>query len=103
LEKLAHNISEIISKKLGYDDDKQSVIAYGLTAIFQMFSIFLIVSIIGIIGRFWAECMVIFLAVGLLRKATGGAHSETMQGCLVISIFSISFLAFLSKYLFGSF
>jgi accessory gene regulator B len=100
VEKLAHNLSEKIAEKLGYDQDKKEVIAYGLTAIFQMVGIFSIASFIGIVGGFWYESMVLFLAVGLFRKSTGGAHSSTFQGCIIISIFSISFFAFLSRYLF---
>jgi len=100
MEKLAVSISKFIAAKLNYEKDKQEVIAYGLTAIFQMVSIFVIASVIGLIGNFWAESTIIFLAVGILRKSTGGAHSQTMKGCLIISIFSISFLGFLAKYLF---
>ncbi|HAZ20297.1 MAG TPA: accessory regulator AgrB, partial [Clostridiales bacterium] len=44
MEKLAHNLSEKIAEKLGYDQDKKEVIAYGLTAIFQMVGIFSIAS-----------------------------------------------------------
>lgn len=100
MEKLANNISDRIAEKLGYDGEKRSVIAYGLIAIFQMLSIFAITSVIGIVGKFWLESMVIFLAVGILRKSTGGAHSNTFQSCIILSIFSISFLGFLANHIF---
>ena len=99
MEKLAHNIAETIAINLHYDDDKKAVIAYGLAAIFQMASIFVITSIIGLLCGFWMESMVVFLAVGFLRKSTGGAHSKTFQGCMIISIFSIALLSFLARYI----
>lgn len=98
MEKLAHSLSEIIALRLNYDEDKKAVIEYGLTAIFQIVSMFIVSSIIGLLAGFWIESMVIFLAVGLLRKSTGGAHSQTMQGCMIISVFSISFMAFIATY-----
>ena len=100
MEKLANRISEFIAKKLNYDEEKTKVMAYGLAAIFQMVSIFIISSIIGLLAGFWIESMFIFLGVGLLRKSTGGAHSQTFQGCMIISIFSIAFLSFVSRYMF---
>ena len=99
MEKLSLNIAEAISKSLNYNNDKKEVIAYGLAAIFQMISIFIITFIIGLFAGFWIESMIIFMSVGLLRKATGGAHSQTFQGCMIISIFSIFFLSFLAHYL----
>ena len=64
-----------------------------------MVSIFIITSVIGLAGGFWVESLVIFLGVGILRKSTGGAHSQTFQACLIISIFSISLLSLLSSHL----
>lgn len=99
MEKLSQNISNIIAAKLNYDDEKRAVIQYGLAAIFQFIGIFVITSIIGLFAGFWIESMVIFLSVGMLRKSTGGAHSETFQGCMIISILSICVLSILARYL----
>ncbi len=100
MEKLANKIAELIAVHLSHDQEKTAVIAYGLAAIFQMVTILTVTLIIGIIGGFWPECIVIFFSVGLLRKSTGGAHSQAFIGCLFISIFTISFMAFLARYLF---
>lgn len=99
MEILAKSLSEKIAIKLHFGSEKREVIAYGLTAIFQMVAIFVITSVVGIIGGFWYECMVLFIGVGLLRKSVGGAHSQTFTGCLFISILTITFLAFLSRFL----
>lgn len=99
METLAHNIAQKIAFQLAYDEDRQSVIAYGLTAIFQILTIFAVISIIGVIFDFWYECVIIFLEVGIIRKSTGGAHSQTMKGCLMISVLSVILLSTLSRYL----
>lgn len=98
LEKLAHNIAEKISVQIACDQDKTAVIAYGLTAMFQMAVIFTAISIIGILSDFWYESIVIFFGVGIIRKSTGGAHARTMYGCILISILSIVLLSALSRY-----
>ena len=100
METLAYNIAEKIAVEMNYDEDKKAVIAYGLTAIFQMATIFAVISIIGILFDFWYESIIIFLGVGIIRKSTGGAHSRTMEGCLVISVLSITILSTMSRYFF---
>ena len=100
LETLAFNIAEKISVEMNFDEDKKAVIAYGLTAIFQMATIFAVISIIGILFDFWYESIIIFLGVGIIRKSTGGAHSQTMEGCIVISVLSITILSTLARYFF---
>ena len=101
MEILAFNIAEKIAVEMNYDEDKKAVIAYGLTAIFQMATIFAVISIIGILFGFWYESIVIFLGVGIIRKSTGGAHSQTMKGCLVISVLSITILSTMARYFFA--
>ncbi len=99
MEKLAKKIAKNIGFSFNYDSEKEAVIAYGLSAIFQMIIIFLVVSVLGLIGNSWKEGFIIFLFVGLLRRAVGGTHSNTFTGCVIISVFFISLMAFLSHYL----
>ncbi|PKM62985.1 MAG: hypothetical protein CVU97_02565 [Firmicutes bacterium HGW-Firmicutes-21] len=99
MEKLAKQIAENIGQNFKYDYERIAVISYGLTAIFQMLIIFSVVSVLGILGGFWVEGMIIFLLVGFLRRSVGGAHSNTFTGCLIISIFFITLMALLSHYL----
>lgn len=98
MESLASNIAEKIALQMDYDKNKQAVIAYGLTAIMQMITIFFIMSLFGILFDFWLETILIYLGVGIIRKSTGGAHSETMMGCIIISVLSIVSLSALSRY-----
>lgn len=99
METLASNIAAKIAVQMDYDEDKKAVLAYGLTAIFQMTTIFIIISIIGFLFNFWYESMLIFFGVGIIRKSTGGAHSHTMNGCILISVLSITILSSFSRYL----
>jgi accessory gene regulator B len=101
IETLAHKLAEKIALQLEYDEDKKAVIAYGLIAILQMITIFIIITAIGLIFDFWFESMIIFMGVGLIRKSTGGAHAKTMNGCIIISVLSVTMLSALSRYLFG--
>lgn len=102
MEKMAHEFSRKIAVQLHYDEDKEAVIAYGLTAIFQIAAIAFCISVIGLLCRFWYEALIIFAGVGILKKSTGGAHSQTIYSCTFISVLSISLFAALSRYLFGA-
>jgi len=99
IEKLARNLANKIAVQLNYDDDREAVIAYGLIAIIQMLSIFIITTIIGILFGCWYESIIIYLMVGIIRKSAGGAHASTMNGCIVISVLSITILSMMSRYL----
>ena len=98
MEKLVKKIADITAEKLGYDEEKASVISYGLLALAQMLALFILSSLIGIIFRCFLECFIIFLFTGLLRKFTGGAHSKTLLGCMILAIFIIGLLGIFSKY-----
>jgi accessory gene regulator B len=97
VEALAHNLAEKIAIHMNFDKDKKAVIAYGLTAILQMMTIFTIITVIGLLFDFWYESLIIFFGVGIIRKSTGGAHSKSMSGCIIISIVSVTLLSILSK------
>lgn len=84
---------------MDYDEDRKEVIAYGLTALLQMTVIFTIITILGLIFDFWYESLIIFFGVGIIRKSTGGAHSRTMNGCIVISVLSVTLLSAMSRHL----
>lgn len=99
MEKLAQSISHTIGGNLSLDEEKQKVIAYGLAAMFQMLILFVTITIIGVIGGFYPEALVLFFGVGLLRRSSGGNHAPTFNSCLLISIGSINLMAVLSHYI----
>lgn len=101
IEALASRIADGLASQLNLDQEKRSVIAYGLIGILQVTSLFLIITIIGLVTGTLYESLIIFLSVGYIRKSTGGAHSRTMWGCNTVSVGSIALLAIVSRYLFG--
>ncbi|MDO5520457.1 MAG: accessory gene regulator B family protein [bacterium] len=98
MEQLSAMLAKKISLSQGFSEEKEQVITYGLIAMIQFFSLLFIVTIIGAFFNFTYESIVIFLGVGFLRKSTGGAHSSTMRGCMILSTLNITLLAFLSRY-----
>lgn len=94
-------MAEQIAEQLDYDEERREVVAYGLTAILQMLTILILISVIGLLLHIWYESMCIYLSVGMIRKSTGGAHSKSMRCCILISVFSISCMAIISRYVLG--
>jgi accessory gene regulator B len=84
-----------------FDEDKKAVIEYGLLAVFNIIIIGLIISAVGLIFGFLYESVIIFMGVGILKKSTGGAHAETLAGCIIVSISSITLFAAVSRYALG--
>ena len=101
IETIAHKIADRISLQLGYDEDKKSVITYGLIGLLQIVFILMIIIIIGIFFDFLYESIVIYVGVGFIRKSTGGAHSRSMNGCNIVSVLSIVIMSALSRYIFN--
>jgi accessory gene regulator B len=99
MERIAQDISEKIARELNCNTEKKDVIAYGLTAIFQLLIIGITVSLIGLVFKFLYESLVIFLCVALIKKSTGGAHSNSIYICTFISIFTITLFAYISRYI----
>lgn len=102
MEQLAAHLAKKISASMGFDLEKEQVLAYGFTAMLQFIFLFFIALLAGVIGHCTYECLIIFFGVGFLRKSTGGAHSSTMTGCTTMSSLNIILLACLSKYVFVS-
>lgn len=99
IEVLANKIADGIALQLSLEEEKRSVIAYGLIGILQVTTLLLIVSMIGLASGSLYESLIIFSSVGFMRKSTGGAHSKTMSGCNTVSVLSIALLAISSRYL----
>lgn len=98
MEKLANRIAENVAKNNGLDEEKKRVIAYGLGALIQMLFLMVCSFIFGLLFHCLVESMIIFASVGLIKGATGGAHSNTSGNCTVISLVSIFVMALVSRY-----
>lgn len=97
MEKLAQNLARNISSSLGYDEEKEAVVAYGLTAIIQVSATVLLVLLLGILAGVLVESLIVCFSVAVLRKYSGGAHAETAEFCTCFSAVYCTLTAFLSK------
>lgn len=99
MKKLSEKIASIVASGLDLDENKKQVIAYGLLAMIQMTLILLFSVIIGLFFGFVWEAVIVYFGVGLLRKGTGGVHSESLIGCTIMSVAIISMLSAFSHYI----
>jgi len=98
MEKLVKKLADAITVPLGYDSEQRAVVQYGLFAVIQILVVAVIISVFGIVaGCIW-ECWISYLSVAMLRKSTGGAHANTSNECLVISVLVISLIGLISRY-----
>lgn len=102
MEVLAHKIADGIAIQLSLDEERRSVIAYGLIGILQVTALMIMIVLIGFATDSLYESLIIFFSVGFMRKSTGGAHARTMGGCNTVSVLSIALLALSSRYLLGA-
>lgn len=95
---LCRKWSTQICGALSLGEERRQVIEYGLLALVQMTIILAGAMLAGAVFHFLLETVLLFFAVGILRKNTGGAHSDTIGGCTVMSIAVICTLAALCRY-----
>lgn len=99
MEALANKIAVYLGKSLNKDDEEIAVIRYGLIALLQTCSIFIIALIIGALFNFIPEAMTAFFSVGFIRRFIGGHHSQKLYSCLAVSVCCISLFSALTRYL----
>ncbi len=99
MDKLVQKLTNMITDPLQYDGEQRAVVQYGLFAIVQIISIGLIITLVGILADCVWECWIVYIAAGLLRKSTGGAHAKTPNACFVVSIITVSIIALISHYI----
>lgn len=90
-ENLCIKVTEIISKELGYDEDKKAVINYGIFAIIQVTLSIVSIVFLGLIFGVAMEALIILFSISILRQASGGAHASTPSSCLIIgTVYSLA-------------
>ena len=98
---MIENISKVIAKKvsleLNYDLEKEEVIRYGTYAIIQTLISIISVFIIGLIFRSAKEALVFLFTASILRKYSGGAHSESSNICTFLGILISTLVGILIK------
>lgn len=97
IESTCSKVSKYISTELNLDKEKESVINYGIFAFVQTFLSILAVFILGIVFNLVVEAMIISFTISILRKYSGGIHSESPNKCIFIGAATSVTLAFLCK------
>jgi len=97
MEKLAVSLANKISSSLGYDNEKEAVVAYGLIALIQVSATILLILVLGILLGVTGEALTICFAVAILRKYSGGVHAKTAELCTVVSVVYCVAMAIVAK------
>lgn len=85
LENLANRLAEKLAASLGYDAEKQAVIAYGLKGILQLLVLALLLLVLGLFFSAVGALFTVYLTVALYRKYSGGGHASSMEVCTLFS------------------
>ncbi|OFI01557.1 accessory protein regulator protein B [Clostridium acetireducens DSM 10703] len=84
IEKISNKIGIKIALLLKLDKDHEEIITYGAFNLFQiLLSIFWII-VFGFIFGVLLESVIILFTISLLRKYSGGVHSNSPNRCIVI-------------------
>lgn len=97
LELICKNISINLKNQLNLDEDKASIIEYGLFAFFHMSVSILLVAVIGLIFNVMIEALIISFIVAILRKFSGGAHASTALNCAIVGVLISIIPAYITK------
>jgi len=97
LELICKNISNNLKNELNLDEDKASIIEYGLFAFFHMSISILLVAVIGLIFNVMIEALIISFVVAILRKFSGGAHASTALNCAIVGVLISIIPAYITK------
>lgn len=99
IENICEEISSYISKELNFDDDKKSVINYGIFAFIQMGICIALVIVFGFLFNVTIESLIVSFTISILRKSSGGVHAQSPERCAVIGTVSSVSMALICKYI----
>lgn len=97
IEDVCTNISDYIALELNLDEEKKSVINYGIFAFIHMVICIVSVAFFGAIFNVFLEALIISFATSILRKTSGGVHASSPERCAVIGTISTILMALLAK------
>jgi len=84
IENICEKLSDCIAEELNLDDDKRSVVNYGIFAFIQMGICIALVIIFGFIFNVTIEALLVSVIISILRKNSGGAHAPSPSSCAII-------------------
>lgn len=86
LELLSKKLSNYLKFELNFDEDKRSIIEYGIFSFLHISISILVVAIIGYFLKIIVEALIISFIISILRKFSGGAHASTSINCEVLGV-----------------
>lgn len=98
VEKISKAISDKIAFELELDDERKSVINYGVFAIVQTIISVICILMFGIMFNVAYEAFIISLIMSILRKSSGGIHASSPGRCVTVAtIFCVGMALILRK------
>lgn len=92
VEKLSKNIIYAIYNTTEMDNNEKEILEYGaLILILKIIGVLMIV-IFGVIFNVLIEALIFYFTTCILRKYSGGVHSESPNRCAIISTFVSVFI-----------
>lgn len=91
------NVSGFLKRELSLSDDQADIIRYGLFSLvatsMNLLAVFILSSAIGVMR----EALAVTVNMMFFRKVSGGAHSESLSGCIITGTLVSTFLALAAK------
>ena len=82
IENISKLIAEKVSSELNYDNERKEIIQYGTYALIQTLISIISVLILGLVFNIALEALIFLFTASILRKYSGGAHSESSNVCI---------------------
>ncbi|ELC8441441.1 accessory gene regulator B family protein [Clostridium perfringens] len=97
IENISKAVAEKVSNELNYDNERKEIIQYGTYALIQTLISIISVLILGLIFNIALEALIFLFTASILRKYSGGAHSESSNVCTLLGIIISTCVGFLIK------
>lgn len=97
IENISKLIAEKVSSELNYDNERKEIIQYGTYALIQTLISIISVLILGLVFNIALEALIFLFTASILRKYSGGAHSESSNVCTLLGIIISICIGFLIK------
>ncbi|MDD3242083.1 MAG: accessory gene regulator B family protein [Bacilli bacterium] len=99
IEEICEKISNNIAQELNLDDDKRSVMNYGIFAFIQIVICIGLVIVFGLIFNVVIEAVIVSFTISILRKSSGGVHASSPGRCATIGTITSVGMGLISKYI----
>lgn len=97
ITELSSNLTNLITKDLGYDEDKKEIITYSIETSLLAIVGTLLLIIFAMIANVLKPALIAATFGVLLRKVSGGAHFNTPSKCLIFGAALYTLLGFLAQ------